>query len=221
MTDLPKRHDDIQGDILHVYDGIEEADNELPRWWLATFFGAIAFGLVYWQVYQTWALAPSIEEQYATEMAARLIGGGEMTDEVLVTLSADPTTVASGHATFVTNCVVCHGDRAQGNIGPNLTDDHWIHGGSALSVYTTVREGVGTRGMPQWGPVLGDRSLQAVVAYVLTLRDTNVSGRAPEGELYVPEPAAPEAEPEPETTTTTTTTTEAATAAPSDVLAAD
>jgi cytochrome c oxidase cbb3-type subunit 3 len=84
------------------------------------------------------------------------------------------------------NCVACHGDRAQGNIGPNLTDDRWLHGGTPTSIFATVRDGVGTRGMPQWGPVLGDRGLQSVVAYVLTLRDTNVSGRPPEGEVYVP-----------------------------------
>lgn len=185
------RHDDIQGEIVHVYDGIEEADNELPRWWLATFFGAIVFGLVYYQVYETWHIADGTRERYAAEMAARLTAGGEMTDDVLVTLSEDATTVSSGHNTFVTNCVVCHGDRAQGNIGPNLTDDHWIHGGAPTDLYATVRDGVGARGMPQWGPVLGDQAVQAVVAYVLTLRNTNVPGRAAEGELYAPaaEPA--------------------------------
>lgn len=198
MSEAPKRHDEIQGDILHVYDGIEEADNELPRWWLATFFGAILFGLIYWQVYETWHIAQGTNELYAAEMAARLTAGGEITDEMLVTLSEDDTTVSTGQHTFVTTCVACHGDHAQGNIGPNLTDDHWIHGGSPTAIYATVRDGVGTRGMPQWGPVLGDRGMQSVVAYLLTLRDTNIPGRAPEGEVYVPvgdAPAEPAAEP--------------------------
>ncbi|MFO0683398.1 MAG: cbb3-type cytochrome c oxidase N-terminal domain-containing protein [Sandaracinus sp.] len=192
MSQQELKTDPIQGKIVHEYDGIEEADNQLPLWWLATFAGTVIFALVYWQVYETWGVAPSTSEIYAAEMAERLTSGGEVTDDVLVTLSADSSTTESGHQAFVTNCVVCHGDRGQGNIGPNLTDDHWIHGGAPTDIYATVRDGVGTRGMPQWGPVLGDRTLQAVVAYVLTIRDTNVEGpRGPEGELYVPGGAQP------------------------------
>ena len=186
-----RKHDPIQGEIVHEYDGIEEADNQLPRWWLATFFGTVVFALGYYQVYENWQLAPDTREIYAAEMSERATAGGEMTDDVLVTLSQDATTVASGHDVFVANCVVCHGDQAQGNIGPNLTDDRWIHGGAPTDVFATVRDGVSARGMPQWGPVLGDRSLQAVVAFLLTVRDTNVQGRPAEGEVYVPGAAAP------------------------------
>jgi cytochrome c oxidase cbb3-type subunit 3 len=185
-----RRTDPIQGEIVHEYDGIEEADNHLPRWWLATFFGAIVFAVVYWEAYQVWHVLPSTPELYAAEMSERLTGGGEMTDEVLVTLSEDPGTIAAGQRTFEANCVACHGDRAQGNIGPNLTDGRWIHGGAPTSIYATVRDGVGTRGMPTWGPVLGDRGVQSVVAYVLTLRDTNVPGRSPEGDVWAPTPEA-------------------------------
>lgn len=188
----PKRHDPIQGDILHEYDGIEEADNALPTWWLATFFGAIAFAVLYWTFGQIWHAVPTAEETYSADMAARLTSGGVMTDEALATLSEDASTVALGRRTFEANCVACHGDHAQGNIGPNLTDDHWLHGGEPTSIYTTVRDGVGTRGMPTWGPVLGDRALQCVVAYVLTLRDTNVPGRPPEGAVYAPSAAPAE-----------------------------
>lgn len=177
----PNKHDPIQGEIVHVYDGIEEADNALPRWWLATFFFTIVFGLVYFRI------GPSTRQEYVTEMAAHMSEGGVVTDDALVMLSGDPSTVEQGHQTFVQNCVVCHGDRAQGNIGPNLTDDSWLHGGAPANIYTTVRDGVSTVGMPQWGPVLGDHSVQAVVAYVLTLRDTNVPGRPPQGVVYVPE----------------------------------
>jgi len=133
----------------------------------------------------------------AYEMASRLSEGGEVTEEGLVMLSEDPATVELGQQTFHTNCVVCHGEHAEGNIGPNLTDDHWIHGGAATHIYTTVNSGVATAGMPQWGPVLGDRTVRALVAYVLTIRDTNVAGRPPQGELYVPAatPAAGDAPP--------------------------
>jgi cytochrome c oxidase cbb3-type subunit 3 len=176
-----RKHDPIQGEIIHTYDGIEEADNALPLWWLATFFFTVAFGFVYFR------LAPSTSAEYASEHASQLMaGGGEVDDDMLVALAQDSGTVQTGAATFQANCVVCHGAQAQGDIGPNLTDDHWLHGGAPTSIYTTVRDGVGARGMPQWGPVLGDRALKSVVAYVLTLRNTNVSGRPPEGEVYVP-----------------------------------
>lgn len=186
MSDV-RKHDPIQGDIVHEYDGIEEADNALPLWWLATFFFTVAFGFVYMRI------APSSREEYAEEVASRVGDSAEMTDALLATLAQDPTTVGAGRATFVANCVVCHGDRAQGDIGPNLTDDHWLHGGAPTSIYATVRDGVGARGMPQWGPVLGNRGVQSVAAYVITLRDTNESGgRPPEGDVYDPSSAPPE-----------------------------
>ena len=183
MSEQPLKRDPIQGDIVHEYDGIEEADNALPVWWLATFFITVVFGLAYWRV------SPSTRQEYVAEMAAHLSEGGEVTEEGLVMLSEDPATVELGQQTFHTNCVVCHGEHAEGNIGPNLTDDHWIHGGAATNIYSTVTSGVATAGMPQWGPVLGDRTVRALVAYVLTLRDTNVPGRPPQGELYVPSAA--------------------------------
>jgi cytochrome c oxidase cbb3-type subunit 3 len=196
-----KRHDPIQGDIVHEYDGIEEADNALPKWWLATFFGAIAFGIVYWLAGESFHTMPTLADAYSEEMAARLGAGGEMTDEALATLSEDDATVALGRRTFEANCVACHGDHAQGNIGPNLTDDHWIHGGAPTSIYGTVRDGVSTRGMPTWGPVLGDHGVQSVVAYVLSIRNTNVPGRPPEGDPWTP--AEPTASPTTDATSTT------------------
>ena len=66
----------------------------------------------------------------------------------------------------------------------------WIHGGAPTSIYATTRDGVTARGMPQWGAVLGARAVQGAVAYVLSIRDTNVSGRAPEGEPYDPSATA-------------------------------
>ncbi len=187
---IPHKTDPIQGVILHEYDGIEEADNHLPLWWLFIFFGAVAFGVFYWSYYQAWHLGPDTRELYAAEMAERLTAGGEVTDEVLTSLAGESSIVVAGRTTFEANCVVCHGDQGQGNIGPNLTDSSWIHGGTPTEIYATARDGVSARGMPQWGPVLGDRSLQGVIAYVLSIRDTNLTGRPAEGEVYDPSAAA-------------------------------
>jgi cytochrome c oxidase cbb3-type subunit 3 len=83
---------------------------------------------------------------------------------------------------FVERCVTCHADRGQGQIGPNLTDGYWIHGGGKLmDIYNVVNEGVQTKGMPTWGRQLSPIELQKVVGYVGTLRGTNIPGKKPEG----------------------------------------
>ncbi len=177
--------DAIQGKIVHEYDGILEADNDLPRWWLGIFYGAVVFAVAYWLAYETTGLAAYPAAEYRDALAAAS-AGVEVTDETLTALVADRDTVERGHEVFTRNCVVCHGSRAEGNIGPNLTDGVWLHGGAPTDIHRTIREGVSTRGMPTWGPVLGEASVQAATAYVLSVRDTNVSGRAPEGQLWVP-----------------------------------
>jgi cytochrome c oxidase cbb3-type subunit 3 len=186
-----KRRDDIQGDILHEYDGIEEADNHLPLWWLATFFGAIAFGAVYWSVYSGYELLKSPYAQYQEEAAAAAeASGAALSDEQVAAFAADSTRVAAGRAVFVQNCVICHGEHAEGKIGPNLTDNFWIHGGAPTAIFGTIRMGFAPKGMPQWGPVLGPVRTQNVAAFVLSLRNTHAAnGKEPQGTPY--DPAAP------------------------------
>lgn len=194
-----KRTDEIQGDIVHEYDGIEEADNRLPTWWLITFYGAIVFAIGYFFVYHVYSMAPSTPEVYAAEVAERAGQGGPLDETTLVTLAQDSGTVQQGREAFAANCVPCHGDRAQGVIAPNLTDGAWIHGGAAMQIYQTVHEGVPGK-MPAWGATLGERPVRALVAYILTLRDYNeAGGRPPEGQPYEPgeatEPAHAAAQP--------------------------
>lgn len=197
------RVDEIQGEIIHEYDGIEEADNRLPRWWLLTFYGTIAFAIGYWFYYHEYAVGPTTSEIFAAEMAART-ADAEVDETILTTLAQDASTVAAGRETFATTCAACHGASAEGAIGPNLTDDRWLHGGSAMDIYASIRGGIpadrariaGSAGMPEWGAQLGERRVRAVTAYLLSIRGTNVPGRPPEGEPYDPsaapaEPASP------------------------------
>lgn len=179
--------DAIQGDIVHEYDGILEADNELPRWWLAVFFGAILFAGIYWFVYHQFGMLNLPAAQYAEDMLARAGQGGTADRATLMALSDSDEVVRSGQAVFQTNCASCHGANGEGLIGPNLTDGHWIHGGYPENIYTSIREGWTQRGMPQWATVLGERNVQSVSAYVLTLVNTNRPGpRPPEGEPFTP-----------------------------------
>jgi cytochrome c oxidase cbb3-type subunit 3 len=173
--------DPIQGEILHEYDGILEADNQLPRWWVACLVGSIVFAAGYWGWFEVFHVTAGTEEAYAAVMAERALSGGEPTPDVLAVIASDRETVGAGARTFASQCAVCHGADGSGVIGPNLTDAAWLHGSEPLDVYRTVRDGVGARGMPTWGPVLGPRGVLEVSAFVLSIRGTNLPGRAPEG----------------------------------------
>lgn len=179
-----KRTDAIAGEIVHVYDDIEEADNTLPIWWVAVFIGTVVFATTYWLMVQVFHLAPSPAEELAIAQAERSKLTGDVAEAELVSASQSSSTVEKGKQAFLTNCVACHGARAEGNIGPNLTDRNWLHGGGATQIFATIRDGVPAKGMPSWGPVLGQDTVKTLAAYVLTLRNTNIPGKAPQGDLY-------------------------------------
>lgn len=191
MAEKKHEKDAIQGEIVHEYDGILEADNLLPRWWLITFYGTVVFSAGYWFYYDAYHIGSTVRESYAAQMEARAVGG-EVTEELLAGVAADPARVAAGEALFATNCAVCHGGQGEGTIGPNLTDAAWIHGGSSVDIHHTITEGVGTAGMPAWGQTLGPSGVLDVVSFVLGMRDTNRPGRPPQGTVMGAEPDAPE-----------------------------
>lgn len=178
-----------ENEVIHEVDGIQEYDNKLPNWWLYTLYGSIAFAAVYWFAYHQAGIADLPMAAYQVEMdkvaaaeAARIKAAGVMTPEALVALSKDKGTVAQGKQVFTTTCVACHRADGGGVVGPNLTDEFWIHGGSPEKIFETITKGVADKGMPAWGPQLGAERTQAVTAYVLTLRGTNVAnGKAPQG----------------------------------------
>ena len=178
MSDI-KRHDAIQGRIVHVYDGIEEADNKLPGWWLATLYITIVFSFIYWGYFHTLKAGklPYAEFEEALAKSA----GSKVSEEQLAALVKDDRMVGEGKALFATHCMVCHEADGRGKIGPNLTDDHWIHGGAALDIHTVMNNGILTKGMPAWGQVLGPVALQKLTAFVLSIRGTNIPGKAAEG----------------------------------------
>ncbi|MCS6856668.1 MAG: c-type cytochrome [Sandaracinaceae bacterium] len=182
MADV-KQKDPIQGDILHEYDGILEADNLLPRWWLATFYGTIVFSGFYWFYYEAFDIGKSPAEQYAAWLEEESKKNIAVTDEMLIALPSDSTRVEKGRAVFSANCAACHGREGEGNIGPNLTDNAWLHGGRARDIYRTISEGVVTAGMPPWGQTLGQQGVLDVTAFVLSIRNTNKPGKPPQGQI--------------------------------------
>jgi cytochrome c oxidase cbb3-type subunit 3 len=173
---------------VHVYDDdLIEHDNRLPLWWQYTLYGAVVFAVIYWYGEQKIAAWQTQRESYDKEMIALKMEqakkGGKMSAEALVAMSKSAKSVDEGKQVFVTTCAPCHRPDGGGNIGPNLTDDSWLHGGKPDQIWTTVHDGVAAKGMPAWGPQLGEDKVAAVVSYVLTLRNTNVAnGKPPQGE---------------------------------------
>ena len=177
----------------HDFDGIQEYDNRLPNWWLWTLWGTIVFSVGYWFAYETygWALNPVAKYEAAMEAAgpeADLASRG-LSEADLVAMSSDPAVLASGQEIFTQYCQVCHLAEGQGLVGPNLTDDYWIHGGRAVDIHKVIVDGVVEKGMAAWGRQLGPDRVDAVVAHVLTFRGKNIEGKEPQGELFQPEPA--------------------------------
>ncbi len=179
--------------VVHVYDGdLIEEDNRLPVWWLYTLYGAVTFALVYWygehelKAWQPRSVAFQ-QEMVAFRLEEAQKKGGGIPAEALIALSKTPATVEDGKQVFGTTCAPCHRADAGGNIGPNLTDPFWLHGGKAQNIWSCVHDGVPAKGMPTWGPQLGEAKVASVVAYVLSIRNTNVAnGKPPQGEKAPP-----------------------------------
>lgn len=168
----------------HSFDGIQEFDNNLPRWWLWTFYLTIIFSAVYWAHYHIVKTGPSPLENFAVvkaEIDARALAQ-VVTPEELLQLVEDKDAVVRGKAIYDVNCVVCHRPDGGGLVGPNLTDRYYLHGGRIEDVHRVIQRGVLDKGMIAWGPLLGPTAVKEVTAYVWTLRDTNApDGKAPEG----------------------------------------
>lgn len=179
-------------------DGIREYDNPLPDWFVYLFYACIVFSLWHLAFYtaQGWALSKAggvgqnlsssgAEYLAAVEKAEREPGrvhARELGGEDLVDFLRSPSSISGGESVFKANCVACHGEAGQGVVGPNLTDEYWLHGGKPESVLASVAGGFPTKGMPAWKPVLGAEKTRLAAAYVLSLRGkTGPNPKAPQG----------------------------------------
>ncbi len=175
---------------IHTYDDdIRELDNELPLWWRGILYGTIIFATCYWIWFQVLRAGENPIDAYkaekyaiAQEEAKKLAAEGELTGDKLEAMSRNVAIVGAGKATFVSTCAACHRADGGGQIGPNLTDRYWIHGSKPEDIIKVVRGGVLDKGMPAWGPQLGEQRVREVVSYVLTLRHTDApAGKAAQG----------------------------------------
>lgn len=170
-----QRPEQTEETVGHNFDGIEEYDNPLPRWWFMLFMATIVFGVVYLILYPGMGKFPGIlgwtqVNQYETEVEraeARFAPiFARFADMPVEDVARDEEALRIGQRLFATNCSVCHGSDARGSFGfPNLTDDDWIWGGSADQIRTTLERGR-QAAMPAWQQVLGDDGIRNTAAYV-------------------------------------------------------
>ena len=186
---------DAEGDILldHDYDGIKELDNNLPPWWLYGFYMTIIFAFTYLGIYQVFKVWPSQAEEYQIAMknaeeekAAFRAGNKSVIDESTVTLLTDGASLEVAQKLYMSSCAACHGDKGQGMVGPNLTDEYWLHGGSVADVFSSIKYGIPSKGMIAWKNSLNGSQMQKLTSYIISLQGTNPAGaKAAEGEEYI------------------------------------
>ncbi|MGA9253561.1 MAG: cytochrome-c oxidase, cbb3-type subunit III [Roseobacter sp.] len=203
MTDHPTPPPRQEGDpetTGHVWDGIEEFDNPMPRWWLWCFYLTIIWGVAYSIAYPAWPMVSSatagllgystrsevVEEIAAVEARNEGINM-QLASVELTEIANNPElnsyATSAGAAVYRTWCTQCHGSGAAGAVGyPNLLDDDWLWGGDIEAIHTTIAHGIRNEEdddaryseMPAFGDILDPEEITSVVNYVMS-----ISGGAP------------------------------------------
>lgn len=175
----------------HDYDGIEEYDNPLPRWWVWLFYLTIAWA-VFYTPYYAMKMGNSPVQDYEEDMKAwnelhpqvELAGREEM-----LKIVQDPAKISAGKAIYSTRCMACHAPDGGGLVGPNLTDDSWLHGGNPDDIARVIYDGVPAKGMIAWKTQLSVDEIYAATAYVWSLYgSTPAKPKAPQGTKFKREP---------------------------------
>ena len=178
--------------LEHEVDGIKELDNLLPTWWVWLFYLTTIFAIGYLFYYHVFHLGNLQAAEYAREYKAgeaiksAAIAKFEASVNTLQP-SKDTAIITQGHQIFLTYCSPCHRPDAGGLVGPNLTDDYWIHGSNYTDNVKTIINGVPAKGMLTWRGVLKPDQIQAVGSYIYTLRGTHPPNpKPPENSVQAP-----------------------------------
>ena len=187
-----------EADVLldHDYDGIKELDNSLPPWWKYGFLITIGVAFVYLLNFHVLGIGLNPTQEYNVEMEKAKIakeiyeaGNKDKIDETNVPM-ANADGIKAGSILFETNCVACHVKDGGGTVGPNLTDDYWLHKGSLNDIYHTIKNGYPDKGMQSWSSTFTEKEISFLASFVKSLRGTKPAApKAQQGDFYVDEPA--------------------------------
>lgn len=171
----------------HEYDGIRELDNDLPPWWKWLFYITIVFAIVYLVrlfVFEADDLVQQSEFNKEMAQAASMAPSQSASETIEIKVLTDPTSLANGKAIFDKICAVCHLVDGGGLVGPNMTDDYWIHGNTMQDMFNTVTNGVLEKGMISYKDQYSPQQRLEVLSYIITLHSTTPANpKAPQGEL--------------------------------------
>lgn len=173
----------------HEYDGIQEYDNPLPTWWLWTFFLTIIFAFLYFIHYE-FGGGPTLKQELEVAMlnlekaAVQHAPAVTESEDLLIEAMKDPKLSELGAAAYTSKCAACHAPQLGGLIGPNLTDNFWLHGkGTRMEIATLIRKGVPEKGMPPWESMLSKDEVYGLTAYILSKKGSNpANAKAPQGD---------------------------------------
>lgn len=178
----------------HEFDGIAELDNPTPAWFMVLFYGTILFAVGYMVNYHVIGWGKSQEQEYAAELQqaeddriAMLqkpgAGGAGKINEDNVEATTDEATLKAGAVLFKNVCTPCHGEHAEGGVGPNLTDEYWLHGGTVKNIFKTIKYGVPEKGMIAWEKQMNGKQIADIASYIISLKGSNPPGaKAPQGQ---------------------------------------
>jgi cytochrome c oxidase cbb3-type subunit 3 len=168
----------------HVYDGIRELDNDLPPWWKWLFYITVIFGVVY--LIRLWGFqAPDLVQdvEYANEMKTARQNHPTKNEAIKFERLTDAASIEEGKKLYAAHCAVCHAADGGGLIGPNFTDDNWIHGNTMEALFGVVSDGVLEKGMTPFKDVISPNQRLQVISYILTLHGTtSANPKAPQGD---------------------------------------
>ncbi|MDX2189849.1 MAG: cbb3-type cytochrome c oxidase N-terminal domain-containing protein [Bacteroidota bacterium] len=175
--------------LHHEYDGIKELDNPTPPWFNFLFYGTIIFGIVYMFIYHVAGDGNIQETEYKQEVAIAMAAQEELMKKAVNSINednakilTDASALEEGKAIYTKNCVACHSPTGAGGVGPNLTDEYWIHGKTPKNIFHTISEGVIEKGMIAWKKQLNPAQIQKVASYIVMLQGTNpAGGKEPQG----------------------------------------
>ncbi len=175
----------------HDYDGIKELDNSLPPWWKYGFYLTILVAVVYMFYYHMGGNGPSSLQEYTAEVEkgeaekeAYLAKSANNVDENTVVM-LDAGGIASGQNLFQTTCAACHAKDGGGGVGPNLTDDYWLHGGGLQDIFKTIKYGWPDKGMKSWKDDFSPKQISEISSYVKSLRGSKPQvPKEKQGDLY-------------------------------------
>lgn len=181
-------------ELDHNYDGIIELDNNLPPWWLWGFYLSMLFAVVYLFRHHISGDAPLQIEEYQIEMAEAekakaeyLRTAADLVDETNVIAFTAAAKIKEGGKIYQEKCAACHLNDGGGLVGPNLTDEYWLHGGDIKDIFTSIKYGIPSKGMREWKSELGAADMQKVASFILSLKGTTpLTPKEAEGELYLP-----------------------------------